>query len=384
MQKWEWRKYSYTILLGISLLVVVSAWFFGGLRQRSMGSSTDISEINMVEALEDLLKGSESSEAEITNDERNGFFGKLADYIEEIGDIDGTDFFTMFSKIGRTENKEMTGWNTNESMADGNVEEDITEENNSNIAEKIGSDNGVIIGNDNFVNANDSEEHCIEENISSQVDGTVEGITDNVEKYHADSSYFEDALFIGDSRTVGLYEYGGLGNAEVCADSGMNIYKVFEEEFTLRSGEKLTLEEILNQRQFGKIYIMLGINELGYDFNQTVKKFTESIEIIKNYQQDAIIYIMANLHITNEKSSKSEYFTNANIDKYNVAVGALADEKQIFYLDVNPLYDDEEGGLSTEFTKDHAHILGKYYTQWVDFILQNAIRDKKGGEKEER
>lgn len=79
--------------------------------------------------------------------------------------------------------------------------------------------------------------------------------------YEADTSYFDDALFIGDSRTVGLSEYGDLGNAEVLADSGMNVYKIFDKEFDTASGEKKLLETILSERQFGKIYVMLGINE---------------------------------------------------------------------------------------------------------------------------
>ena len=40
-----------------------------------------------------------------------------------------------------------------------------------------------------------------------------------------DQTYFSDALFIGDSRTVGLCEYGGLkGNAEFLAKESINVY----------------------------------------------------------------------------------------------------------------------------------------------------------------
>ena len=158
------------------------------------------------------------------------------------------------------------------------------------------------------------------------------------------------------------------------AHSGMSIYKVFDEEFTLQSGEETTLENALQTRQFGKVYIMLGINELGYDFNQTVERFSEAIMLIRELQPDALIFIQANLHITNKKSEELDLFNNTNINKFNQAIAELADEKQVFYLDVNPLYDDGEGGLSEEFTTDHAHILGKYYVDWVDFILQNAVQ----------
>lgn len=211
------------------------------------------------------------------------------------------------------------------------------------------------------------EESTLEEECSTET--TITPVI-----YHADVSYFDDALFIGDSRTVGLYEYGGLGNAEVFAHSGMNIYKIFKEEFALRSGEKVTLEEALQKRSFGKIYIMLGINELGYSFEQTVERFEEAVAQLQKLQPDAIIFIQANLHISKEKSEESDIFTNENINKYNDAIHQLADGEKIIYLDANPLYDDEDGALSTEFSSDHAHILGKYYVDWVDYILQNAVR----------
>ena len=244
------------------------------------------------------------------------------------------------------------------------TEEEVTEEETEGIG--IPENLGII--------EESTESDVVEEKQEeiTSVEETIEEDTPQI--YTADISYFDDALFIGDSRTVGLYEYGGLGNAEVFADSGMSIYKVFNEEFALRSGETVTLNEALSTKDFGKIYIMLGINELGYDFEQTVERFSEAVDTILTAQPKAYIFIQANLHITKEKSEKSEYFTNSNIDRYNEAISKLADNEQIFYLDVNPLYDDEQGCLSKEVTADHAHIKGKHYTEWVEFILQNAVR----------
>lgn len=244
------------------------------------------------------------------------------------------------------------------------TEEEVTEEETEGIG--IPENLGII--------EESTESDVVEEKQEeiTSVEETIEEDTPQI--YTADISYFDDALFIGDSRTVGLYEYGGLGNAEVFADSGMSIYKVFNEEFALRSGETVTLNEALSTKDFGKIYIMLGINELGYDFEQTVERFSEAVDTILTAQPKAYIFIQANLHITKEKSEKSEYFTNSHIDRYNEAISKLADNEQIFYLDVNPLYDDEQGCLSKEFTADHAHIKGKHYTEWVEFILQNAVR----------
>lgn len=191
--------------------------------------------------------------------------------------------------------------------------------------------------------------------------------------FEADRSYFDDALFIGDSRTVGLYEYGDLGNAIVLADSGMSVYKVFKQSFRLDSGEELTLEEILTQKQFGKIYVMLGINELGYTFDQTVNVYKDMIEHIEAMQPDALIFLQANLHITEKKSETSPIYNNANINRFNQEVQQMADSRKRFFLDANELFDDENGNLSVEYTVDESHVLGKYYADWVDWILCHAV-----------
>ena len=61
---------------------------------------------------------------------------------------------------------------------------------------------------------------------------------------------FSGVLFIGDSRTVGLSEYGDLGQAEVFADSGMSVFTLFNKTVKLRSQEKSGLEELLCSRKF--------------------------------------------------------------------------------------------------------------------------------------
>lgn len=203
------------------------------------------------------------------------------------------------------------------------------------------------------------------------------------ELYEADVSYFDDALFIGDSRTVGLLEYGNLGNAEVVADSGMNVYKIFRKEFVTVSGEKKRLETVLTERQFGKVYLMMGINELGYDFEHTVSKYRDLIGKIREWQPEALIFLEANLHITERKSSASPVYNNENINRFNEALANMADERTIFYLDANELFDDEGGSLSETCTTDDTHILARYYPDWSAWILKHArtIPGKESGQE---
>ena len=91
---------------------------------------------------------------------------------------------------------------------------------------------------------------------------------ENNKKQVVERNYFDDALFIGDSRTVGISEYGDLNNATFFANTGMSVYNVFEKSVSVPKIGKLKLEQLLESKKFGKVYIMLGINELGYDMNK--------------------------------------------------------------------------------------------------------------------
>ena len=68
-----------------------------------------------------------------------------------------------------------------------------------------------------------------------------------------DESYFADALFIGDSRTVGLSEYGRLSGATYFADVGMSCYSVFQTTVNVPGIGSTDLTSLLHSRSFGKI-----------------------------------------------------------------------------------------------------------------------------------
>ena len=194
------------------------------------------------------------------------------------------------------------------------------------------------------------------------------------EKQTVGKEYFDDALFIGDSRTVGISEYGDLNNAIFFANTGMSVYNVFEKNVSVPRVGKLKLEQLLTYKKFGKIYIMLGINELGYNQEKTLKKYKDLLKFIQEKQSNAIIYIEANLHVTAERSNKDKTINNININKINNEISQLADNEKIFFIDVNEKFDDENGNLSSNYTQDNVHIYAKYYKEWSDWLSQNAVK----------
>jgi len=207
----------------------------------------------------------------------------------------------------------------------------------------------------------------------------IEEESDEVVYRTAGEDYFADALFIGNSRTVGMYEYGGLRDvATFYATNGLTIQKVLSASIVEVEGrkEKITVEEALQEKQFGKIYLMLGINEMGTGTVETfMKKYAEVVERLQELQPDATIYLQGIMKVTDKRSAKGDYIHNEGIDARNVEIAKLADNKQVFYLDMNSVVCEENGGLKASYTGDGVHLKAQYYDIWKEYLLEH-VADK--------
>lgn len=198
-----------------------------------------------------------------------------------------------------------------------------------------------------------------------------------------DESYFDDAVFIGDSRTVGLYDYAGLDNTTFYASSGLTIYKLFEEpDGRYKDGNwKENIGTALSQRQFSKVYLMIGINEMGTgDVDYFISHYEEAVDKIKELQPDAVIYLQSILRVTAERSEKGDYINNEGIDARNERIAELADNQTVFYLDINSVVCDESGGLNPEYTFDGVHLYAQYIHIWKEYLMSHGVEF--AGEKE--
>lgn len=189
-------------------------------------------------------------------------------------------------------------------------------------------------------------------------------------------SYFNDAIFIGDSRTLGISDYAGLDDADFYCDSGMTVLKLLDAGGVTyqKTGKKEDLNQVLQQKHYGKVYIMLGMNDLGYGTTDMyLERYRKIVEQIREWQPDAIIYVMANLHVSREKNNPETEFNNININDKNAASALLANGTDIFYLDANPLFTDSEGFLNAELSFDGVHLYAQHYDAWREFLLEHAV-----------
>ena len=183
-----------------------------------------------------------------------------------------------------------------------------------------------------------------------------------------------DTLFVGDSRTVGIREYSGLKGADFFCSVGMNVFDVTGESLSVDGVGNVTLSQLLSKKQYSKVYIMLGINEVGYPHSSVVDKYSKVLDLIKEKQPNASIIIEANLHVSKSRSDSDKVVNNAAINDLNTKLSALADGSKVFYIDANTIFDDASGSLSSDMTSDGTHLYAKYYPTWVEWISTETAK----------
>jgi len=185
--------------------------------------------------------------------------------------------------------------------------------------------------------------------------------------------YYENCLFIGDSRIGGLGTYSGWDKAFFAYKNGASVYGIMEDNLSVINGMNATLPELLQVGPYRMIFIMLGINEIGMDTYEYGEKFGEILATIREHQPGVPIIIIGNTFVTKERDLSDNVTNNANINSKNVVIAAYANGEDIFYFDVNPAIVDEEGYLRSDISRDGVHITAQHYHLWSDWMNEHGF-----------
>lgn len=191
-----------------------------------------------------------------------------------------------------------------------------------------------------------------------------------------DDSYFDDAMFVGDSITTGIELYGVMPNATVVASTGINPNTIMTTpDIELADGSSVTILQAMSAYHPKKIYIMLGSNGVEFIGKETMMElYGEFIDAVKAQHPDSIIYLQSILPVTQAKEAASPELSNDKIDEYNAAIMELAGEKEAYYLNVAESFKDETGALPDEASpNDGMHFGVSHYEIWMDYLKCHAV-----------
>ena len=232
------------------------------------------------------------------------------------------------------------------------------------------------------ISSEESSDIVSSEDISSDFDGTSSTASapspDSYvvvpESDRVLNSYFDDAVFIGDSLTEGIKLYGVMSNAVVLSHTGLGLDNIYTKEVVEQEdGTKISVMDALElETDVAKIYILMGPNSIGYNKDTFVSKYGAIIDSIKIAQPNSIVYIQSMLPVTTNNKYKLD---NKVIDEYNLALVELAEEKDVYYLDVNSHLKGSDGALPTEASPaDGMHFNATYYQKWFDYLKTHTVK----------
>ena len=190
-------------------------------------------------------------------------------------------------------------------------------------------------------------------------------------------TWFQDALFIGNSRVDGLRLYSGIKGADFLTHVGLSVYQVMDGDPVIRRGEDMiSVLEAVGQKEYNKIYVALGINELGYFRAQGfADTMGELVDELRALQPQATLYIQAILPVNTALCQKYEqryYITNEAIDDYNAALAGMTEEKEVWLLDIPDQLLDQNGEIKEELSADGVHMQRAGYVIWLDYLLSHT------------
>lgn len=187
-------------------------------------------------------------------------------------------------------------------------------------------------------------------------------------------NYFKDAVFIGDSRTQGLMMFSTLKSAKFYADKGMSTVGAFNKPVIPKNGMVMTIADAMKLGEYNKIYISLGINELGYpDPGKFIERYGELIDIIKKGNPKAKIFVQGILPVSTSKSASDPIINNVKIADYNNRLLEMSNKKKAIFLNVGEGVSDETGALAADGSWDGVHLNKEYCLKWEKYIMEHIV-----------
>jgi hypothetical protein len=202
-----------------------------------------------------------------------------------------------------------------------------------------------------------------------------------------ESTWFDDAVFIGDSISVTLESYnesyGVLGGADfLCAVSlsqtNARTYSAGAEglpEYPKGSGQHPKLADAVAQTGASKVYVMLGINCLAGGVDRASSDLVTLLDEVLAASPNVTILVQSVTPMTADSKRADESLNNTVITAYNTRLEEICQERGWYYLDVAQAVADDTGCLQSDLSGDQAmgiHFNYNGASVWADYLLTHV------------
>lgn len=211
--------------------------------------------------------------------------------------------------------------------------------------------------------------------------------TENLYTGEDADAFFADAIFVGDSVTVGLSNYYNKLRGAVFTDTTQFLAQVgcsakmcissnptekYQRYMPTYGGRLCRVEDGIALSGAKKVFIDYGLNDLtGSTSSEFLNNFTTLIGRIQAKNPSVQIYVISTTYVVCD--AQTGLLTNSNIRKANEAVKAYCQENGLGYINVADYIADEDGGLHPRYSSDqYVHQNSKSYEMWVKVLRHYA------------
>ncbi len=257
-----------------------------------------------------------------------------------------------------------------------NINANNSNQQNTNDISKVDNDTETT-NNDNMIIKITENNESKNENLNSESENenteSTEQIENDANVANKTREFNNKVAFIGDSRTQAFLMYAGLSDVVDYTSIGLMVDTAITKQFiTNDKGEKITLLEDLKNRNVNTVYIMLGVNELGWVYSSIfIKKYEELIDKIIELKPNCEIILQSIIPVTKTKSDSDKIYNNTRITEYNTLIKEMASRKNVKYIDLVPILTDENGNLPEKASPDGIHLNKEYCLKWLDCLKNN-------------
>lgn len=226
------------------------------------------------------------------------------------------------------------------------------------------SSNAAEESSDTVLAESSEEESSFEESYEEEVsvEESVPPVT---------NEYFADAVFIGNSLTEGLFMYTDIDDqADGFYTVGLNVSSAQSDAFV---DDTYTLDQALVQKDYRKIYVMMGLNEVGWpDVDSFISEYASLLHQVERDCPEARIYVQSILPVSAARSSEGDSINNSNIRRFNEKIREMAESNNWTYLNVWEAIADEDGELPSDAAPDGVHFGPEYMEIWLQYLREHV------------
>ena len=188
--------------------------------------------------------------------------------------------------------------------------------------------------------------------------------------------WFSDVCFIGHSQIVGMQKYSGLTGPDYYAVVGHKAQSVVEYAFyELPNGGYGTLSDGLHQKTYGKVYIMLGINDSSLRDDRVETFMTpmrQILDLVRETQPNATIYLLSLVPV-GRYTPMNELYNPTSTVFYSQLIKTLSREYDTEYIDLFRMMCDRAGYFLNSFNSgDGIHIQSDRYPEIVEYLKRHT------------